>query len=41
MVILEEDLLTVEPERIKEIPVAQTIIAGEVVYARAPGPSPG
>lgn len=37
MVVLGEDPLTVEPERIREIPVLRTIIAGEVVYSSDDG----
>lgn len=33
MVVLGEDILSVEPERIKEISVVRTIIAGETVYS--------
>jgi len=34
MVVLGEDILTVPPERIIEIPVEMTIIEGRVVYER-------
>ncbi len=34
MVVLGEDILTVEPETIKDIPIEMTIIDGEIVYQR-------
>ncbi|MFW9824187.1 MAG: amidohydrolase, partial [Candidatus Thorarchaeota archaeon] len=34
LVVLEEDILTVPPERIKDIPIFMTIIDGKVVYQK-------
>ncbi|AJP70680.1 amidohydrolase [Sphingomonas hengshuiensis] len=35
LVVLGQDILSVDPERIKEIPIDMTIVAGKVLYARA------
>jgi predicted amidohydrolase YtcJ len=32
MVVLGEDILTIDPQRIMEIPIEQTIVGGEVLY---------
>ncbi|TFH12986.1 hypothetical protein E4H04_12775 [Candidatus Bathyarchaeota archaeon] len=34
MVVLGEDILTVAPEKIKDIPIEMTLIDGEIVYER-------
>ena len=34
MVVLGEDILTIDPDRIKDIPIEMTIIGGETVYSR-------
>jgi predicted amidohydrolase YtcJ len=34
MVVLGEDILTVSPERIKDIPIEMTMIDGRVVYEK-------
>lgn len=36
MVVLSEDILTVDPERIKDLRVEQTIIAGQLLYSATP-----
>ncbi len=33
MVVLGEDILTIDPDRIKDIPVEMTIIGGEIVHS--------
>lgn len=39
MVVLGEDILTVDPERIRTLPVEQTIVGGKVIYSK--GAKPG
>lgn len=34
MVVLGEDILTIDTERIKDIPIEMTIIDGEIIYER-------
>jgi len=34
MVILSEDILTIDPDRIREIQVEKTIVGGTVLYSR-------
>lgn len=36
MVVLSEDILTVDPERIKDLWVEQTVLAGQVLYSATP-----
>ncbi len=34
LVVLEEDILTCEPERIRDMGVALTVVGGEIAYRR-------
>jgi len=34
MVVLGQDILTIDPDGIKDIPIEMTIIGGKIVYSR-------
>jgi predicted amidohydrolase YtcJ len=39
LVVLGEDILAADPERIKDIPVEMTVVGGKVLYTRPPAPA--
>ena len=38
IVVLGQDILAIDPERIRDIPVEMTVVGGKMLYVRASGP---